>query len=131
MSTFVSLHINFLKEEQIKFKLNRLNTPFFKSISCQEVFLDNAGSIGQNIARNQALKENVFMMVVCIELRIPLFLVGKPGSSKSLAKKIIMNAMQGKSSQGSLFKEYKAVSKCVSYWILVLISLIYQLDDLF
>jgi len=75
---------------------------------CQEVFLDNV-DLGINIARNQALKENVFMMIVCIELRIPLFLVGKPGSSKSLAKTIVANAMQGSNSRGKLFKQLKVV----------------------
>ena len=50
------------------------------------------------------------MMVVCIELRIPLFLVGKPGSSKSLAKTIVADAMQGESARSSeLFKNLKQV----------------------
>ena len=99
----------YLLEVNIKYYDLRtlLLTPFH--FSCQDVFLRNVGIIGNNIAQNQALKENVFMMVVCIELRIPLFLVGKPGSSKSLAKKIVSNAMQGKSSQGKLYKELKAV----------------------
>ena len=55
---------------------------------CQEILLDNM-ILGDNIARNAALRENVFMMTVCIQLKIPLFLVGKPGSSKSLAKSIV------------------------------------------
>jgi MoxR-like ATPase len=63
--------------------------------------------LADNIAKNQALKENVFMMIVCIELRIPLFLVGKPGSSKSLAKTIVADAMQGDSSRNDFFKRYK------------------------
>ncbi|WAR07208.1 R213A-like protein [Mya arenaria] len=75
---------------------------------CQEIFLDNV-SLEDNIARNTALKENVFMMVVCIELRIPLFLVGKPGSSKSLAKTIVSDAMQGNSAKHDLFKLLKQV----------------------
>ncbi|XP_052243455.1 E3 ubiquitin-protein ligase RNF213-like [Dreissena polymorpha] len=75
---------------------------------CQDVFLDNV-SLDNNIARNTALKENVFMMVVCIELRIPLFLVGKPGSSKSLAKTIVADAMQGNCSKFKLFKHFKQV----------------------
>lgn len=50
------------------------------------------------------------MMVVCIELRIPLFLVGKPGSSKSLAKTIVADAMQGDAARSDLFKEFKSVS---------------------
>ena len=47
-------------------------------------------SLGRNIAKNAALRENVFMMTISIELRIPLFLtLGKRGSSKSLAKSIV------------------------------------------
>jgi hypothetical protein len=53
--------------------------------------------------------ENVFMMIICIELRIPMFLVGKPGSSKSLAKTIVADAMQGNAAHDELFKNYKEV----------------------
>ena len=66
--------------------------------------------LGDNIARNAALRENVFMMAVCVELRIPLFLVGKPGSSKSLAKSIIGESMKGKDSRNYLLKKFKDVS---------------------
>ena len=66
--------------------------------------------LGENIARNAALRENVFMMAVCIELRIPLFLVGKPGSSKSLAKTIIHDSMRGRVSQKDLLKGFKEVT---------------------
>ena len=77
--------------------------------SCQDILLDEI-DVGPNIAQNQALKENIFMMVVCIENRIPLFLVGKPGSSKSLAKTIVADAMQGNAAKSTLFKTFKAVS---------------------
>ncbi|XP_028423038.1 E3 ubiquitin-protein ligase rnf213-beta isoform X2 [Perca flavescens] len=76
--------------------------------SCQDFFLQNIKT-RETIAKNIALKENVFLMVVCIELRIPLFLVGKPGSSKSLAKTVVADAMQGQSSHCELFKELKQV----------------------
>lgn len=72
------------------------------------MLLDNM-KLGQNIARNAALRENVFMMAICIELRIPLFLVGKPGSSKSLAKSIVADSMLGRSSDKKLMKEFKEV----------------------
>jgi len=63
----------------------------------------------KNIAKNKALKENVFMMIVCIENRIPLFLVGKPGSSKSLSKAMVMSAMKGKRSESIIFRGMKEV----------------------
>ena len=49
------------------------------------------------------------MMVIAIELKIPLFLVGKPGSSKSLAKTVVMAAMQGIGSESELFRNMKLV----------------------
>ena len=76
--------------------------------SCQDVIL-NSMELGENIARNQALRENVFMMVVCISLKIPLFLVGKPGTSKSLAKNIVNDSMKERNSVHDLLKEFKEV----------------------
>ena len=65
--------------------------------------------IENNIAKNIALRENIFLMFVCIELRIPLFLIGKPGSSKSLAKSIIETSMKGRNSKNEKMKQYKQV----------------------
>ncbi|XP_065674932.1 E3 ubiquitin-protein ligase rnf213-alpha-like isoform X2 [Hydra vulgaris] len=83
---------------RIKEEVYRLQKSFLKGIDLEE-----------NIAQNEALCENVFMMVICIELRIPLFVVGKPGSSKSLAKSIVQDSMQGKMSKSVLFKEFKQI----------------------
>ena len=47
--------------------------------------------LGQNIARNIALSENVFMMAICTELRIPLFVVGKPGRFQIFSKRCYIN----------------------------------------
>uniref|UniRef100_A0A8D2MKY7 RING-type E3 ubiquitin transferase n=1 Tax=Zonotrichia albicollis TaxID=44394 RepID=A0A8D2MKY7_ZONAL len=74
----------------------------------QDLFLSGV-PLQDTIARNLALKENVFMMVICIELKIPLFLVGKPGSSKSLAKTIVADAMQGQAAHSDLFKHLKQI----------------------
>ena len=80
---------------------------------CQDVFLDEL-ELPPQIARNHALSENVFMMLVCIDLRIPLFLVGKPGSSKSLAKDTVKTAMKGQLSHSDLLKGLKQLHM-VSY----------------
>jgi len=64
----------------------------------------------KGIADNKALRENIYMMIVCIENKLPLFVIGKPGSSKSLAKAMVSDSMKGKSSYDSLFRELKEVS---------------------
>ncbi|XP_062382955.1 E3 ubiquitin-protein ligase rnf213-beta [Sardina pilchardus] len=88
--------------------LNTQNALEQEILSCQDLFLSEIQT-RETIAKNIALKENVFLMVVCIELRIPLFLVGKPGSSKSLAKTVVADAMQGQNSHCEFFQQLKEV----------------------
>ena len=76
-------------------------------LKCQNVFMDEINLEKKNIANNFALLENVVMMIICIELRIPLFIVGKPGSSKSLTKSIVSRTMEGRNSKSELFKNLK------------------------
>ncbi|XP_036840034.1 E3 ubiquitin-protein ligase rnf213-alpha-like isoform X4 [Oncorhynchus mykiss] len=80
-----------------------------QEISLMQDLLLSGVPMGETIARNKALKENVFMMVICIELRIPLFLVGKPGSSKSLSKTLVADAMQGQAAHSELYKRLKQI----------------------
>lgn len=80
-----------------------------QEIQLVQDLLLNGVPMGKTIARNEALKENFFMMVVCIELRIPLFIVGKPGSSKSLSKTLVADAMQGPTSHSDLYKKLKQI----------------------
>ena len=74
--------------------------------------------LGLNIAHNEALRENVFMMTICVELRIPLYVVGKPGSSKSLAKSVVAESMRGRNSEKPFLKMFKSVS-----WNILVISM--------
>ncbi|CAK6972178.1 E3 ubiquitin-protein ligase rnf213-alpha-like isoform X5 [Scomber scombrus] len=80
-----------------------------KEIQLMQDLLLKGVPMGKTIARNDALKENFFMMVICVELRIPLFIVGKPGSSKSLSKTLVADAMQGPASHSELYKRLKQI----------------------
>ncbi|KAJ7381012.1 hypothetical protein OS493_004607 [Desmophyllum pertusum] len=58
----------------------------------------------QGTAKNAALRENVFVMLVCILNRIPVFVVGKPGCSKSLSMQIIRSNLRGKDAKDPFLK---------------------------
>ena len=47
------------------------------------------------IAPTDALKENIYAIIVCTMTRIPLIIVGPPGSSKMLSFKIVTSNFQG------------------------------------
>uniref|UniRef100_A0A672YT28 RING-type E3 ubiquitin transferase n=1 Tax=Sphaeramia orbicularis TaxID=375764 RepID=A0A672YT28_9TELE len=115
MATAVCYHASLENKDDYRQQISKSLSPAYnpgkvkQEISLmQDLFLSGV-PIAHTIARNNALKENVFMMVLCIELRIPLFLVGKPGSSKSLSKTLVADAMQGQSAHSDLYKRLKQI----------------------
>ncbi|CAB4390856.1 unnamed protein product [Rhizophagus irregularis] len=58
-----------------------------------------------NTVNNEALLENVLVMIVCILTRIPLFLIGAPGSSKSFAIRLISSNLRGSDSNDKYFRK--------------------------
>ena len=58
----------------------------------------------EGTAKNSALRENVFVMLVCILKHIPVFVVGKPGCSKSLSMQVIRSNLRGKDAKDSFLK---------------------------
>ena len=68
----------------------------------QEYILDNI-EIKEGIAKNRALLENIFTLFVCVISKVPLFIVGKPGCSKSLSVQLLFKSMKGESSENNLF----------------------------
>ncbi len=56
------------------------------------------------IAKNRALLDNIFALFVTINTKVPIFIVGKPGCSKSLSVQLITKSMKGNSSSNSFFK---------------------------
>ena len=69
----------------------------------QEDYLERM-ELPEGTAKNAALRENVFVMLVCILNRIPVFVVGKPGCSKSLSMQIIRRNLRGKDAKDSFLK---------------------------
>ncbi|KAL3859950.1 hypothetical protein ACJMK2_010129 [Sinanodonta woodiana] len=65
-------------------------------------------------AQNTALQENVFIILVCILNKIPIFVVGKPGCSKSLSIQVIRSNLRGRDSKDQLFKSLPQLN-CVSF----------------
>jgi len=65
--------------------------------------------IPMRIGRNTPLKENIFVIFTCIMNKIPLFITGKPGSSKTLAMNLIVKSMRGNDSKHEFFKKLPAV----------------------
>ena len=59
---------------------------------------------GTGIALNRALRENLFTCFTCIDNKVPLIIIGKPGTGKSLSFQILYNTLKGEYSESDMFK---------------------------
>ncbi|KAH7279889.1 hypothetical protein KP509_37G042500 [Ceratopteris richardii] len=57
------------------------------------------------IAMNSSLLENVFVVLTCMLNHLPVFVVGKPGSGKTLALQIIFSNLRGPDSKDRYFQQ--------------------------
>ena len=100
--------------EQLNQKICMLNEWFngkdFLEIPLnEEKFIASNIQIDIGIAKNKALLENLFSLFVAINNKVPIFIVGKPGCSKSLSVQLITRSMRGYLSKNPFFKELPKV----------------------
>ena len=77
---------------------------FLYIIELEQNFILKNIEIEKGISKNRALLENIFSLFVTINNKVPIFIVGTPGCSKSLSVQLIYNSMKGSASKNSLFK---------------------------
>ena len=75
----------------------------------EERYIADNIQIDKGIAKNKALLENIFSLFVAINNKVPIFIVGKPGCSKSLSVQLITKSMRGYLSPNPLFRELPKV----------------------
>jgi len=103
--------------EKLEEKLNEiLNNMKFLDLPLLEMkFISDNVNIPKGIAKNKALSENIFALFCAINTRIPIFIVGKPGCSKSLSIQLIVKSMKGSSFKNEFFKKYFSKLVVFSY----------------
>ena len=69
---------------------------FSDFLRLEEKYLIDKIELKRGIGKNDLLKENLFLMFVAVSTQIPLIIVGKPGTGKSLSSQLIYNAMKFK-----------------------------------
>ena len=94
--------------KELELKLNKFYTKSFLTVpkSLMNV-LTNQMLIekGKGIALNRALRENLFTCFTCIENNVPIIIIGKPGTGKSLSFQILFNTLKGENSEKKFFRD--------------------------
>ena len=74
-------------------------------LKLQDELIENI-KLDKGIAKNKALKDNLFFLFVCLNNKIPVFICGKSDYSKSLSFSLLFESMKGEYSEKELFKKY-------------------------
>ena len=81
---------------------HRINSQFFTvnlhshdHLTREEKYVLANMELEKGIAQNRAVLDNTFSLFVAINNKIPIFIVGKPGCSKSLSVQLINKSMKG------------------------------------
>ncbi|RHZ80791.1 hypothetical protein Glove_132g18 [Diversispora epigaea] len=84
--------------------INLDNKKFKEIIKQEQDDIVKRMNIPPNTALNEALLENILVMTVCILTKIPVFIIGESGTSKSLAIQLISQNLRGKDSNDRFFQ---------------------------
>ena len=88
---------------------NGKETFYSEILKNEEKFIINQVELKSGIAENRPLRDNIFLLFVAINLNIPIFIIGKPGSSKTLSVNLLQKEMDGKYSKKNFFKKYPPI----------------------
>ena len=117
LSIFTCYYLRITNKEQ-RIELEQKMNNILKKYDCfklngfldlplqEEKFIVKNIKLDKGIAQNRALLENIFALFVTINSKIPIFIVGKPGCSKSLSMQLITKSMQGNVSDNAFFKSF-------------------------
>ena len=106
---FESLKNEDFKKEILSRREEEKYNQFSDFINIEQDFLINQIELEKGIAKNKLLKDNLFLLFISILTKIPLIIIGKPGSSKSLSVKLLIESMNGKNSKNKFFQMFPNV----------------------
>ena len=82
---------------------------FNQLVLIEENFLLKEIKLDEGIGINKSLRDNIFMLFVALNTKIPLIIIGKPGSGKSLSAHLIFKVMKGKYSESKFFSLFNSI----------------------
>ena len=82
---------------------------FSDLLKLEQNFLINLIELDKGIGKNNLLKENVFLLFLSLITTIPLIIIGKPGTGKSLSAQLISKTMRGKYSKEKFFRKFPQI----------------------
>ncbi|KAG4089111.1 hypothetical protein H8356DRAFT_1007620 [Neocallimastix lanati (nom. inval.)] len=115
LSIYLCYYMRIFKKEKRSHFLDEMKKTFGDNFDFERLpkriqeDIADATELDKGIAKNRPILENLFAIFVCSNTKIPLFIVGKPGCSKTLSAKLIFMSMRGPDSSSEFFKDFPKI----------------------
>ena len=96
-------------KNEILFRNEEIIKKFSDFLIIEQEFIFSQIELNNGVDKNTLLKENIFSIFISIITNIPLIIIGKPGSGKSLSAELISKSMKGKYSKSKFFQLYPKI----------------------
>ena len=100
------------EEQMVRFERPGVSQTFTRSVVDEMAWVDRVIDFPAGVAPTLALKENIYAILVCTMARVPVLIVGPPGSSKTLSYNIVVNNCRGQESKHDELKDCD-IFKCL------------------
>ena len=87
------------------------NFSFSYILFSEEDFLLDNINLNKGIGKTRPLKESIFLIFTSLITNIPLIVIGKSGTSKTLSAQLIFKEMLGKQSKNKFFQFYPKINQ--------------------
>ena len=96
---------------EYEMKINKISefNGFSQILFMEENFLIKQINLGNGIGLNKSLSDNIFLLFVALITKIPLIIIGKPGSGKSMSVHLLYKVMKGKYSESEFFSKFPSI----------------------
>ena len=96
-------------KDEISTRPEEIINNFSDFLKIEQEYLLNQIELDKGIGKNTLLKENVFLLFLSVNSNIPLIIIGKPGTGKSLSAQLISKSMKGKYSKNKFFQLFPEI----------------------
>ena len=105
--------IDKIKNEELKNEIYTRPEEIIKKFSdflrIEQDYIIDQIELDKGIGKNALLKENVFLLFLSVITNIPLIIIGKPGTGKSLSAQLLNKSMRGKYSKNKFFQQFQRI----------------------
>ena len=102
-----------IKNQDLKTEIERRPEEIINNFSdflrVEQDYLIDQIELDKGIGKNALLKENIFLLFLSVITSIPLIIIGKPGTGKSLSAQLIYKSMRGKYSKNKFFQQFPQI----------------------